>query len=242
MGNGYRVPEIEPVDTLGKILKRQSARISEGERPTGTQVFAALAKIKQLINDIGIYVDAYLASGFTTGSMTASGSITVGGNANVTGTVTGTAGITSVGAYNLNVVGLPGSGRVAAWIHSSGAFGQTVSSERYKTGIEPVPYTAEQFLAVAPVVFEYIAQRAIRDDPENPYYNPDYVVPLEVGVIAERLIDAGLDLYVAWEDEARTIPQGVHYAEFAAHAALVIGRAQQEQLDALTARLDAAGL
>lgn len=235
------VPE-DPIEQLIQDIDKIRWDVEQLQMPTGTQIFEAKAKLEQALSEIGTYVDAYLASGFTTGSMTASGSITVGGNANVTGTVTGTAGVSSVGAYNLNVVGLPGSGRVAAWIHSSGAFGQTVSSERFKTNIRPLPYTAEQFMSVMAVVFEYIAQRAIRDDPENPYYDPNYVVPIDGGVIAERLLEAGLDLYVQWADDEQTIPQSVDYALFATHAALVIGHAHERQIQDINARLDAAGI
>src|SRR5690606_10841040 len=148
-GNGYRVPADDGVDELSRILQRQSSRVSESERPTGTQVFEALSKVKQLIDDIGTYVDAYLASGFTTGSMTATG------NVNVTGTVTGTAGFTSTGAYSNNITGV-GSYR-AMWIGVNGSIGYVPSSLRFKQDVAAMTIDEQAALALQLVSFRYTA-------------------------------------------------------------------------------------
>lgn len=228
MGNGYRVPADDGVDELSRILNRQNARVSESERPTGTQVFEALAKVRQLIDDIGTYVDAYLTSGFTTGSMTASGSITVGGNANVTGTVTGTAGINSLGAYNNNLTGVGGF-RVAYW-GVNGAAGYVPSSLRFKQDIEPAEIDTEALLEVQPVRYRY------RDAVAN--FGDD--APFDVGVIAEHVDGLGLDWLIDYEaDESGQMrPLGFKYDRLPI-ALLAVVKQQSAQIRELTERLDA---
>ena len=150
-----------------------------------------------------------------------------------TGTVYGNAGITSAGAYALDVSTLPG-GRAAAWIHNTGRFGQTVSSILKKMDLEETPFTAADFLACMPYVFHYIAQADIRNNQDNPYYDPDYVVPWDVGFMAEHLIANHLELFVFYKEDGSV--GGIHYAEFGAIATIVIGRDHENRLRALEGR------
>jgi len=161
--------------------------------------------------------------------------VTTGDPVSTSGALTGDAGLTSVGAANFDVTTLPG-GRDALWINTAtGRIGQTSSTLRKKTNLRPVEYTAEQFLAVAPTLYEYLAQLAIRDDPENPNYDPQYVVPTDVGVIAEHLIEAGLDAFVIFDGEG--LPANVDYGRFAAIGLLVIGRSAEERMERLRERV-----
>lgn len=199
------------------ILARRSASAARSQ-----QLFRAKERIEALISSLPTLVDDYLTTGFTTGSMTATGNVDVGGNVDASGTVTAAAGMTSPGVAATDITAIPGS-RTPVWVHeASGIIGQTSSTIRKKTNLEPVPFTAEQFLSVQPYMFQYTAQLAVRDDPENPYYDPDYVPRTEVGLIAEHLDEAGLSAFVIYDGEGQ--PANVDYAAFGAVAALVIGR------------------
>lgn len=151
------------------------------------------------------------------------------------GTVKGDAGLTSLGVGSTDITALPGT-RYTVWVNvTSGRIGQTASSITKKTNLEPIPYTASQFLSVMALVFEYIGQVDIRDNPENSNYNPDYVVPLEVGLVAEHLIAVGLSLYVQFSELGD--PVNIDYATFGAHAALVIGQDHEARIAALEAKV-----
>lgn len=211
MAGGY--PSVDPGELaeLRSQLRAIRDRLDELEAPTGTQTAEALKTLTDLVNGLLEQTDLAVTN-----------NITAGGNATIQGTVTGVAGINSVGAYNLDVTTLAG-GRRGAWWHVSGAAGYAPSTRVRKQNIRDADFTAEQFMAIAPKVFEYRAQADIRDNPENPQHDPNYVVPLEVGLIAEDLLDAGLGAFVFKDDEGR--PAGIDYATFGAICSLVLGQA-----------------
>lgn len=153
-------------------------------------------------------------------------------NASVSGTVTA-GGLTSLGVYALDVSTLPG-GRSSVWVHVSGQIGFAPSTIAKKTDLGPVPFSAADVLAVAPYVFHYRAQLDIRDNPENPYYDPNYTPAWDIGMMAEHLIEHNLGIFVLLNEDgsARTI----HYDLFGAIAALVVGRDHEERLRRLEAR------
>lgn len=237
--------DYDSLQPLTRELDEIKRRLRELETPTGTQKASLLNQVQTQLASIDQRVtDSVAANSYTRAQIDSKvanpgdinpGNVNASGGVSSPGTVRGDAGLTSVGAYNLNVTTLPGDRRTA-WIHASGALGQTVSSRRFKTSIVRVPSTAAQFLQVMPALFEYIGQVDIRDNPENPNYDPAYVVPVEVGVIAEQLVEAGLSEYVFFEDDGTT-PLGVNYAEFGVHAALVIGADHEDRIAALEARL-----
>ena len=70
-------------------------------------------------------------------------------------------------------------------------------------------------------MFQYRAQLAIRDDPKNPEYDPAYIVPTEIGLIAEHLIEHNLGAFVFYELDGKT-PRGINYDMFGAIAPLVV--------------------
>jgi hypothetical protein len=128
-------------------------------------------------------------------------------------------GLSSVGAYNTNVSLLAGA-RQTVWQHYSGVYGYAPSSRELKTNLEPVPFTAADVLAVTPQMFQYKAQVAIREDPEHPNYDPAYVVPWEVGLMAEDLIAHNMACFVFWNEDGT--PRGINYDLFGAVAPLVV--------------------
>lgn len=211
MAGGYVVPPVGDFAVLRDRLRDVDRRLDELERPTGTQTAQAVAQIRSLVEDLVDTVNALAASG-----------VTWEGPVDTSGTVTADTGINSVGAYNLDVTTLAGARR-GAWWHVSGAAGYAPSTRVRKQNIRDAEFRPEQFMAIAPKMFEYRAQADIRDNPENPQYDPNYEVPVEVGLIAEDLVEAGLDAFVFVDDKGD--PAGIDYATFGAICSLVLGQA-----------------
>lgn len=245
MAGGYTVPPEGQLGELVRALDDARRRLAELERPTGTQLAEAVKalqvaqeQLEALILDLQQQVDDLLAVAVNTGDVNATGNIdaggtvTAGGDITTPGTVTGTTGLTSEGVYNLDVTTLPG-GRAAVWVHVSGQLGQTVSTIVKKTDLDDVPFTASDVLKVAPHIYHYRAQIDIRDNPDNPFHDPEYVVPWEVGLMAEHLIDNNLGLFVVYEPDGT--PAGINYDLFGAVASLVIGRDHEARIAALEA-------
>lgn len=100
--------------------------------------------------------------------------------------------------------------------------GYVASSRREKKNIEPLSYTAEQVLSVAPVQYNYNSE--------------DDSAPKHPGMIAEDLHDAGLHGFVSYDKEG--LPASINY-EFYVAALQQVVREQQSQLDAMMARIEA---
>lgn len=115
----------------------------------------------------------------------------------------------SDGALNSSVWGRELTGnRRAVWMTDANAFpvelGHTASSERFKQDIEPFDITDEQVLALQPVLYRYIEQVDLHGDN----------APIDFGLIAERLEDAGLHFLVFYDPDPEggdPIPAGIHY-------------------------------
>ena len=220
MAGGYHVAEDGEYGRLIGIINRMQGDILEISRPSGGQVANQLARLNQLYNDLAAEVAAIAASGATwAGPVATSGTVT-GGSVTATGVVTGNAGITSTGAAALDLSTIPGS-RQPAWQHiATGRYGFAPSSLDTKMNLSTVlPFSAEDVYAAVPYVYEYIGQVAIRDNPENEYYDPDYIVPTELGLIAQYLIENNMSMFVVFNDSGE--PKTVDYALFGAIANLV---------------------
>lgn len=182
MSGGIRpVPEDDFARLVGDI-DRIKWDVQQLQMPTGTQIFEAKAKLEQALDDIGTYVDAYLASGFTTGSMHATGNVTVDGM------TTSTGGLNSVDVFNRLVTG-SGAFRTVS-VNVLGAIGQTVSSMKYKQDITPAVIPRETLRALRLVFFRYIA-RAPFDQEQQPWL---------LGLIAEEVHALGLTWLVVYDD------------------------------------------
>lgn len=230
---GYPSPPGDEIAQLIAEIGSLKHRVAELERPTGTQTANAVGQLRLLVNSLQEEIDNLLAVAVNTGAVNATGNINAGGNVTATGTLTAAAGISSIGAYSTDVTLLPGS-RVDTWQHSSGVFGQTVSTIVKKINLGEVSFSAADVLACAPFVFEYVGQVDIRDNPDNPYFDPSYEVPLEIGFMAEHLIAAGLSIFVYYEQDGIT-PRGINYPLFGAVANMVVVRNHEERIAALEA-------
>lgn len=223
--SAYRPFPEDPYERLVADIEKIRSDIRQLQMPTGTQIFEATKKLEQALDDIGSYVDAYLATGFTTGSMTASGSITVGGNATVTGTVTGTGGLTSTDVYNRLVTG-SGSYRTV-YVNTLGQLGQTVSSRQFKQDITDASIDPADVLAMRLVNYRYkAAVENLGDD-----------APLEVGVIAEEVDELGLSWLIDYDvdDQGNATPFGFKYERLAL-ALFAVVQEQERRIAALEGR------
>lgn len=117
------------------------------------------------------------------------------------------------------------SGRTVV-VSSSLTLGTTTSSIRWKEDIAPLSYTPADILKMNPIFFRY---------KEN-HLEPGADRPLEVGLIAEELAELGFEeiIYRGKDGE----PDGIAYDRLAV-LLLKVCQDQQNQLDAITARLDA---
>lgn len=185
MSGGYRPLPEDDLARLVQDIDKIRSDIRQLQMPTGTQIFEATAKLEQALDDIGTYVDAYLATGFTTGSMTATGNVTVNGVLKVPG------------AYNNNLTGV--GGYKAAYWGVDGQAGYVPSSLRFKRDVEDAGIDTAALLEVEPVRYRY------KEAVDN--FGDD--APTEIGVIAEQVDGLGLTWLVDYDDDG--LPISVRY-------------------------------
>lgn len=119
---------------------------------------------------------------------------------------------------------LAGGGSTGADISNLGRIVRTTSSRRYKSNIKPLRLAeAQKVLDLEPVTFT-------RRDEAKAENRRTYA-----GFIAEQAAEVGAELWV--NRDADDQPDGFRYAELAA-ALIPIIRDQQQQIDALAARLE----
>lgn len=94
--------------------------------------------------------------------------------------------------YNRSLTGT----RRALWVQDNGVIGYAASTERYKKNIRPHEVTDEQIAMLTLVSYQWRA--AVAEDNRR-----------EVGLIAERLVDAGLEWVVFFNEEGT--PEGINY-------------------------------
>lgn len=119
------------------------------------------------------------------------------------------------------------SGYVAAYINSDGRLGKSPSARRFKKEIHDHDYTVDDLLGIQ--VRSYRLKAAVFGEGWED-------APVEVGVIAEELIDAGLSEFVHFD--ANGEPETVHYERL---ALVAIGALQElaGTVATITARLEA---
>jgi hypothetical protein len=117
------------------------------------------------------------------------------------------------------------SGYVAMYKNGDGRVGISPSARRFKKDIRDRAYTLDDALAIQ--VRDYRLRASVFGSND---------APVEVGVIAEELIDAGLSEFVAFDEDGQ--PLSVHYERLAL-VALGALRDTAAQLDLIRDRLDA---
>jgi hypothetical protein len=114
---------------------------------------------------------------------------------------------------------------VALYLNGDGRVGKTPSARRFKKDIRDHGYSIEDLLSIR--VRDYRLRAAL-------YGSAD--APVEVGVIAEELVDAGLSEFVYFDEDGE--PASVHYERL---ALVAIGALQDlaVRFDDLAGRVDA---
>lgn len=238
MAGTYQTPTTDQ-DAIRDAFRQVKTMLDEVARMDAGQLRNDVARLQGLIDGLINQVN-----GIFTGYVQAAGNITsTAGRGYFAGQ------LWSPGSAATDLSVLAGLRQTTWQIYSganNGLLGYSPSSFRSKTHWRKAEFTAAQFLACFPYVYEYRGQVAIRDDKRHPSYDPNYIVPLEIGYLAELLIKHGLGIFVVMKDGH---PIGIDYASFAAVGMTVIGRelamharGQQARIEALEARIEAAGL
>jgi hypothetical protein len=116
--------------------------------------------------------------------------------------------------------------RRAMWMSSAGVFGYASSSRTKKQDITEASLDTDAILSIEPKLFRYIsAVEELGDD-----------APVELGMIAEDLHDAGLTHLVDYGKNGKI--EGIHYSMYVTALQAVV-RHQATQISDLSARLDA---
>jgi hypothetical protein len=243
MAGGYSTPPGDGFDRIVQEFRELWRRLGELERPTGTSLNSLVAQVQAALANINATVTAAIAANSYTKAQVDSKVASPGAisptTVAATGAVSGSSGafsssLSSPGAYTTDVSTLPGA-RQTVWQHNSGVYGFAPSSIVTKTNLGPVPFTADDVRAVSPFIFQYKAQLAIRDDPENAFYDPGYGPSWEIGLMAEHLIAHNMACFVFFEEDGET-PKGINYDLFGAIAPLVVLADQERRLVELEAR------
>jgi hypothetical protein len=189
MGNGYSLPERDPLGQVAKALRDGSRRLGEVETQRGTQLYDTIAELRSVVDNLAATIAALSSSGATWYGPVSSGS----------GSITTTSGyIYTPAGYALDITYT----RRAAWLGNDGRLGWASSSREHKTKIRNAKVDPLAILEIAPRLFNYRAEvEKHRDDPE-------YKVATEFGAIAEELHDLGLWQVVVYEEGK---PVGLHY-------------------------------
>ncbi len=218
MAGGYEVPAVGEFAELRRLLAEAQRRLRILEAPTGSQTAETLVTLKALVEDLVDTVNSLAASGVTwAGPVSTSGDVNA---ANVTG------GNVFAQTVNTNITAT----RVAVWGRTSDGFlGTATSSEKRKANITPLDIDPQAVLSIEPVYYQWIEQLEERERRANlpvdhPEYAEDMHVSTEVGMIAERLHEAGLWQFVVYarnpddtlllDEHGDAIPDGIHYVNW----------------------------
>lgn len=228
MAGGY--PSIDPSEMgeLRSSLRSIFDRLDELESPTGTQTAEAVAQIRTLVEDLVDTVNALAASGVTW-----EGPVLTAGDVN--------GGALYSQTINTNITAT----RVAVWGRMSDGFlGTATSSEKRKANIRPLDVDPEAVLSIEPVYYQWIEQLEERErraglPASDPEFQADMHVSTEVGMIAERLHEAGLWQFVVYarndddslvlDENGDAVPDGIHYVNWGVALQVVARHLAAEQ-------------
>lgn len=198
----YRTPAGDGWQQLKDKLDAIELQLRNLQRADGTQTGSLVDQVQAALANINATVATAIAVNSYTKAQIDS-RIAAPPSIAATGPVSGTtgrfdAGLYSTDAYSFNYTGT----RVTGWHGIDGHIATASSSERFKTNIRNADLIAkaEAILACEIDYYNYKAEIAKRDDPSSPeYVGPDYQVHDEIGMIAERLHEAGLWEFVVYE-------------------------------------------
>lgn len=228
MGNGYARQPAEGMDQIVQPILEMRRRLRELEALDGSQIYNTVQDLKHLLDGLLNQVN-----GIFSGYVSAGTTVTAGGD------ITSTAGrgsfasaLVSTGAAATDLSAMAGLRQTVWQLYTgsnTGMYGYAPSTLASKTNLsESLPFTAADVYETIPYMYEYIGQVAIRDDADNPDYDPDYVVPTEIGLMAEYLVARNMGAFVVFNEDGS--PKTIDYASFGAIANLVAIRDLNERL------------
>lgn len=200
---------VDPEKLFANKFGDIATQLRDLQKLTGTQKYQAVqrledglanlqANLPNLVADLTYtksQINSQMAGKSNTGHTHPASDITGGtltGDLTVTGGLQGNA-VRATTAPGTNITGT----RVAAWLQSSdGLLGTASSSERFKTNIRTARVDPGWLQKINVVYYQYIAELEQRE------LDPTYRVATEIGVIAERLHEAGLWQFVIYERES----------------------------------------
>lgn len=173
------------------------------------------------INGNGSSGDIILGDGGGTvaakAGLNVTGATTVSTTLSVTGKITNPAATTAAG----------GTSRTAVYASNTGVLGTNSSTARVKQDISDATLNIEEILSIKPKFFRYIEAVSELGD----------AAPVEVGFLAEDLIEAGLEKYVFYDTEG--LPQGIAYEMYVTALQTVV-KDQSVKINDLTESLASA--
>lgn len=225
---GQTTTDKDSLEPLLDAIKELRVAVRILQRPTGTSIAGLVAQVQAAIANLGAAVTAYLAGGFTTGSMSATGNIFVGGH-----------------LYAANVAAVV-TGYTAAYFNGPDKrLGLTPSTIRAKQDVEQHHVPWDVLMQI--VLVSYRLKSAVEYEAES---EGAAAARYELGVIAEWLVDLGWDDLVIFDDDGQ--PMSVAYERFGIvaidglqqHVAMVDEQLAErdERIQQLELRLDAASL
>jgi hypothetical protein len=116
-------------------------------------------------------------------------------------------GDTMVGPLSLGSAAPVTSSYTALYRNGDGRVGVSPSAARFKKNVRDKSYTLEDLLRMRVVNYQLRADLFDKDDPHRANG------PVEVGVIAEDLVEAGLSEFVVFDEDGQ--PLSVHYERLA---------------------------
>lgn len=225
---GYDSPQGDEIKQLFTEIKNIAGRVSELERPTGTQRADALQQIRDLVNGIIAQTNISVSGNVTAGGTVSGGTVTSSGDIVSAGRGTFTGGITSADVRSRTVT----VSYSAVYADGSGVLGANTSRVSVKQDFEPADASAEvdALLRVGMLRFRYVdAVDQLGDD-----------APVVLGSIVEYFARIpALAQYVFTDSEG--VPLGIAWEQMVP-ALIATNQRQQSQIDSLSARLDAAGI
>jgi hypothetical protein len=201
MANGYPTTQPDAMGQFAADIRNLVARVSNLEKPTGTQTYDALSKVKQLIADLPTLVANLAAAGVTwAGPVNTSGAITTTGDVTAANVHLGNNGtVWSDYALNNPVT----TGYFALYVNADGRFGRTPSALKYKQDI--ANFTPAEQAVFAIQLRQFRLRQAVEEMGD--------AAPIEHGLIAEELAAIGLEWLVLYGPQGE--PEGIAYEKVA---------------------------
>lgn len=203
-------------------------RLRNLEVPTDTQFNQTVKKILQLFDQLDQQVAAAIsANSYTKTQIDDKDTATLNNAKNASEPRIGVLGTTHGGTNTTNgYTNLFSTGPYrAAWLLSDGTLGTSQSSRNVKTDFHEPDITLEQLCSVDWIGYRYI------QDVNN---NSDSALP-RIGMIAEDLDNAGLGIFVVYDDTTLK-PVGIDYTTLSV-AAMHMSKLAHDRLDALEQRI-----